>query len=153
MIKLSDAFKKEQDRKEIIQAIYALLYDDSSVYQRLETAAKKLTQYELDKWPVITYLLFMVYPTEYMFVKPTMTKQAAANRGFDIQYESKVNANTYKRIISLSQDLFQRLNDDKREELHPLDMIDVQGFMWCTYGSGWNAEELRQAKEQLDTKS
>lgn len=33
-----------------------------------------------------------------------------------------------------------------REALKPRDMIDVQGFMWCTFGGGWTPEEVTKAK-------
>ena len=150
MIKLGDALKKDDNIKLISNTLFDLLYQDIGISQKVESAAVKLKSLELNKWPVITYLLFLIYPNDCMFVKPTVTKAAAENRGFDIQYESKVNANTYNRIQLFSQDLFQRLSDDSRQELHPRDMIDVQGFMWCTYGGGWTSQELELAKRQLE---
>lgn len=149
-IKLGAAFKSETSTLDIAKVFHDLLYGQGDVYQRVESAGKKLGKYELDKWTIVTYLLFMIFPEKYMFVKPTMTKEAAENRGFDIQYDSRVNANTYKKVMLLSQDLFQRLTDDKRKELHPRDMIDIQSFMWCTSASGWTAQELRQAKEKME---
>ncbi len=150
MIKLGDALKNDDNIKLVSNTLFDLLYQDIGISQKVESAAVKLKSLELDKWPVITYLLFLIYPNDCMFVKPTVTKAAAENRGFDIQYESKVNANTYNRIQLFAQDLFQRLSDDSRQELHPRDMIDVQGFMWCTYGGGWTSQELELAKRQLE---
>ena len=150
MIKLGAALKNDDNIKLVSNTLFDLLYNGADIAQKVESAALKLKPLELDKWPVITYLLFLIYPNDCMFVKPTMTKAAAENRGFDIQYESKVNANTYNKILLFSQDLFQRLSGDSRRELHPRDMIDVQGFMWCTYGGGWTPEGLEQAKNQLE---
>lgn len=150
MIKLGDALKNDENIKLVSNTLFDLLYQETDIAQKVESAAVKLKHLELDKWPVITYPLFLIYPNDCMFVKPTVTREAAENRGFDIQYESKVNANTYKRILLFSQDLFQRLSDDSRPELHPRDMIDIQGFMWCTFGSGWTAEEIGLAKKQLE---
>jgi hypothetical protein len=152
MIKLGAALKNDDKIKLVSNTLFDLLYQDIGIPQKVESAAVKLKPLELDKWPVITYLLFLIYPNDCMFVKPTVTKAAAENRGFDIQYESKVNANTYNRILLFSQDLFQRLSEDSRQELHPRDMIDVQGFMWCTYGGGWTPQELELAKKQLERK-
>jgi hypothetical protein len=28
-------------------------------------------------------------------------------------------------------------------------MIDVQSFMWCTYGKGWSEEEIAEGKVKL----
>ncbi len=142
MIKLNDALKKADDILEVSKALFELLYGDNKVEQRIESAANKLEKFELNKWPILTYLLFLIYPDSCMFVKPTMTKEAAENRGFDIQYDSKVNANTYQRVLLFSKDLFDRLSQDSRPELHPLDMIDVQGFMWCTFTSAYSFNEL-----------
>jgi hypothetical protein len=150
MIKLGAALKNDDNIKLVSNTLFDLLYSGADIAQKVESAALKLKPLELDKWPVITYLLFLIYPNDCMFVKPTMTKAAAENRGFDIQYESKVNANTYNRVLLFSQDLFQRLSGDSRQELHPRDMIDVQGFMWCTYGGGWTPQGLEQAKNQLE---
>ena len=84
-----------------------------------------------------------------MFVKPTLTQEAADKRGFDIQYSSQVNGGTYERVMMFSQDLFKRLKNDTREELHPRDMIDVQGFMWCTFAGGWTDAEIAKCEAKL----
>jgi hypothetical protein len=149
MIKLGDAMKSDDKIELISNTIFDLLYQEAEIPQKVESAAIKLKPIELDKWPVITYPLFLIYPDDCMFVKPTVTKEAANNRGFDIQYESRINANTYKRVLLFAQDLFQRLCDDSRQELHPGDMIDIPGFMWCTFGGGWTSREIEQARKQL----
>lgn len=142
MIKLNDALKKPEDIQAVSKAFFELVYGKNKVEQRIESASNQLEKFELNKWPILTYLLFLIYPDSCMFVKPTMTKEAAENRGFDIQYDSKVNANTYQRVLLFSKDLFERLSQDSRLELHPLDMIDVQGFMWCTFTSAYSSLEL-----------
>lgn len=149
LIKLVDALKLEQNQIVISNCLYDLLHGDSSLPSRIDKAAFKLKEYELDKWPVITYLLFAVFPEKYMFVKPTLTQAAAENRGFDIQYKSQVNGDTYQRVLFFSQDLQQRLLNDSRDELHPRDMIDVQGFMWCTFANGWTDEEIQMFENKL----
>jgi len=149
MIKLSDAFKTIEGAEHLSRAFYELLYGEGSMYQRIESARLKFERYELDKWPVVTYLPFIIFPKKYMFIKPTMTREAAANRGFDIQYSSQVNGSTYERVQLFSRELLDRLNRDGRSELHPIDMIDVQGFMWCTFAKGWKDEEIEKAEREL----
>src|SRR5690606_4424550 len=112
-------------QEKLCHAVYELVHGEFSVFDRIESARKSLEPYEMDKWPVITYPLFILYPDKYMFVKPTVTREAADKRKFDIQYSSRVNGSTYERVLLLSQDLIQRLNDDPRPELHARDMIDV----------------------------
>lgn len=149
LIKLTNALKNEPEQKEVCSCFYGLLYAEKPVNNRIEQAEKVLAKYDLNTWPVISYLLFIIFPEQYMFVKPTMTKEAANNRGFNIQYDSHVNGTTYQKIQEFSQDIYNRLIDDPREELHPKDMIDAQGFMWCTFANGWTDESIKKFEEQL----
>jgi len=149
LMKLNDAFKRVDDVEYLCRSFYELMYGELTVFKRVDIAAKSLSRFDLDKWPVITYLLFMAFPEKYMFVKPTMMREAAGNRGFDIQYSSQVNGSAYQRVMMFSEELLQRLQADTREELHPIDMIDVQGFMWCTFADGWTDESIRKAEEKL----
>lgn len=153
MIKLNEALKDEDAQKAITATLFQLLYGTESLQVRFESTAQILGRYELDKWPTITYLLFMRYPLNYMFVKPEMTKAAALNRGFDIEYRSNLNWNTYSRVLTLAEDLRARLLESANEYLHPLDMIDVQSFMWCTYGKGWSQADIVKAKLKWDVES
>ncbi len=94
-------------------------------------------------------MLFIRFPEKYLFVKPKMTKEAAANRGCDIKYSSQVRWDAYSRILDFGQDLFERLMQSENEMLHPRDMIDIQSFMWCTFTSGWTAEGIAEGKLEL----
>lgn len=149
LMDLNDAFKNHEVGKQVISAFYDLLYGRDSFKQRFEAAAKVLSRHELAKWPIITYPLFIRYPEKYMFVKPKMTQKAALNRGFDIQYSAHVNWNTYNQVQLFSKDLFDRLTESENDALHPRDMIDLQSFMWCTYGKGWSAEDVAAAKRDI----
>lgn len=149
MMDLNDAFKKDKAKKELSHAFYHLLYGDAPLQKRFNDTVKIFESYKMDKWTTISYPLFIRFPKEYLFVKPSMTKEAAENRGFDIQYSSKVNWSTYKRILDFGEDLFVRLSQSDNEMLHPKDMIDVQTFMWCTYAKGWNKNEIAKAKREL----
>jgi len=149
LIKLNDALKIDEAKEAIGHAFYDLLYKEDNFKDRFENTAKALGRYEIDKWTTLTYPLFFCFPHKYMFVKPTVTKEAALNRGFDIQYSSQVNWNTYNQIQLFSKDLFDRLSQSKNAALHPKDMIDVQSFMWCTYGKGWSAEDIAKSKREL----
>lgn len=150
MIKLADAFKKIPEQEKLCMAFYQLLHGSDPIPRRIDKAQLAFSPYELDKWTIITYPLFILFPNEFMFVKPTMTRAAASNRRFDIQYDSKVNGQTYKQVMLFSQNLFESLIKDVRPELHPIDMIDVQGFMWCTFAGGWSDADFKQAKKNLE---
>ncbi|PLW66896.1 hypothetical protein [Pseudohalioglobus lutimaris] len=141
MIKLNDALKNPEAQKAVGKAMFDLVYGQDSMKSRFESTARILERYDIGKWPIITYPLFVLLPDQYMFVKPEMTKEAAANRGFDIGYDSQLNWNTYERVMLFAQDLKERLLASDNPHLHPEDMIDIQGFMWCTFTKGYSAAD------------
>lgn len=55
-------------------------------------------------------------------------KFAAEACGGDLQYDSKLNWNTLQSAEGMARNLFDILPS---MGLHPRDMIDVQGFIWC----------------------
>lgn len=80
-----------------------------------------------DKWTLCTILPYLARPDAFMFVKPTLTKAAAAALGFDIRYDSHPNWSTYSRILEMSRLYMELLAD-----LGPRDFIDIQSFFWVT---------------------
>ena len=68
---------------------------------------------------------FIAKPDEHIFIKPRVTKIAAEKYGYDLQYKSKPNWDTYKSMIGFAE----KLRDDMKG-LHPKDYIDLQSFIW-----------------------
>lgn len=153
LIRFSDVLKELDAQKSIAKGLFDLLYGDDLMQKRFMRYAKVLEVYECDKWPIITLPLFFCFPDEHMFIKPTMTQEAADNRGFDIHYDSHLNWNTYNQVLLFSKDLFERLSAYSNTQLHPRDMIDVQTFMWCIFASGWTSEGIKDAERKLASKS
>jgi hypothetical protein len=60
-----------------------------------------------------------------MFLKPDVTKKAAAIMGFDLLYRPEINWATYSRLLRLSEHLMTVL-----QPFGARDMIDVQSFIW-----------------------
>lgn len=149
IINFSDVMKAPQTQQDIGCGLYDFLYGAAPIHERFKSYVAILEAYGCDKWPIITLPLFLCFPTEYMFVKPMVTQEAAANRGFDIQYESQLNWNTYNKVLLFSQDLFERLSAYGNPDLHPKDLIDVQTFMWCTFTKGWDAAEIAKAEAEI----
>ena len=150
LIRFTDVLKQQGAQKDISHALFNLLHGDGLLEKRFVNYAKVLSDYDCDKWTIITLPLFLFYPDKYMFVKPTMTQEAAENRGFNIQYDSNLNWNTYQQVLLFAQDLFERLSNDNNPQVHPIDMIDVQTFMWCTFASGWSDDDIKKAETQLN---
>jgi hypothetical protein len=81
-------------------------------------------------WPVATVLPFLAQPDRHLFIKPSITKEAADRLGFHLNYKAEPNWLTYKRALEMA-----RIYREKIAHLRPRDMIDVQSFFWITSGA------------------
>ncbi|MFL6591040.1 MAG: DUF3553 domain-containing protein, partial [Chthoniobacterales bacterium] len=68
---------------------------------------------------------FIAQPDKHLFLKPVVTKIAAQKYGFDFQYQSKPNWDTYASLLRFAETIQRDLRD-----MRPRDMIDLQSFMW-----------------------
>jgi hypothetical protein len=123
---LTDALKIDGNLEPFATSLFTLLYADAPLQDRFTQYSSFLKKLQASKWTTASYFLFLSNPDECMFVKPTVTKDAAVLCGYDILYTPDVNWNTYRAILGLSSYLNGVL-----AELNPKDMIDVQSFMWC----------------------
>jgi hypothetical protein len=76
-------------------------------------------------WPVVTVFSFLAQPAEHIFLKPNVTRTAARQYGYDFQYQSRPNWQTYAGLL----DFAAAIRRDLRE-MKPRDMIDIQSFIW-----------------------
>ncbi|HEX2879745.1 MAG TPA: hypothetical protein VHO25_09410 [Polyangiaceae bacterium] len=76
-------------------------------------------------WPVVTVFGFLARPDAHLFLKPTVTRHAAAAYGFEFHYSSKIGWDTYASLLEFAK----RVRRDIRD-LRPRDMIDLQSFIW-----------------------
>ena len=76
-------------------------------------------------WPLLTVFGFIAQPDKHIFLKPNVTRIAAQRHGFDLQYQSKPNWQTYARLLEFAATVRRDLH-----ALKPRDMIDLQSFMW-----------------------
>ena len=76
-------------------------------------------------WPLVTVFSFIAQPDTHMFLKPLVTREAARVLGFDFQYATRPNWNTYANLLEFAA----RVRRDQRR-LKPRDMIDLQSFIW-----------------------
>ena len=68
---------------------------------------------------------FIAKPRVHIFLKPTVTRAAAAAYGFGFNYQSRPGWDTYRSLL----DFAARIRDDI-QDLRPRDMIDIQSFIW-----------------------
>jgi hypothetical protein len=76
-------------------------------------------------WPVVTVFGFIAQPEIHIFLKPMVTKRAAEDYGFEFIYRSRPDWETYESLLGFARKISRDLRD-----LHPKDMIDIQGFIW-----------------------
>ena len=123
---MKDGLKLERNQQLFAEKLYALLYSEDEMKRRFDGFASCLEKLGAAKWPIVSYFQFIRYPEQYMFVKPLVTQNAASVLGFEINYQSGLNWQTYDSVQKLADYLKGRL-----DEMKPRDMIDVQSFMWC----------------------
>jgi hypothetical protein len=123
---LKDGLESPAHQQAFATALFHLLYGDDDLKPRFERYVDILEGIGAAKWTIATYFLFIVYPAEYVFLKPTVTQNAAEISGFAINYRPDLNWLTYTSVLTFAKYLKTELTG-----LSPRDMIDVQSFMWC----------------------
>jgi hypothetical protein len=127
---LRDALKSAAGARAFATGLYDFLHgsgsDEAKFVAWCETvAALPRKQTRVLTWPLVTVFGFIAQPDKHIFLKPVVTKIAAAKYGFDFQYQSKPNWNTYANLIEFAHTIRRDLRD-----LRSRDMIDLQSFIW-----------------------
>lgn len=123
---LKDGLISEQNKKRFSENLFSLLFEKEDIEKHFEAFAGCLLDIKAGKWTTLTYFLFITFPEKHMFLKPTVTQDAAEICGFELYYRSDLNWKTYSKLLEFSDYLFKALI-----ELNPRDMIDIQSFIWC----------------------
>jgi len=127
---LRDAVKSANGARAFAKGLYNYIYGASSKQQRFEEFGDVLgslprIQTRVHTWPLHTVFGFIANPRAFIFLKPKVTKIAAINYGFDFDYHSRPNWNTYHSLL----DFADQVNKDTTD-LQPKDYIDLQSFIW-----------------------
>lgn len=128
IIKLNDGLKSDSNKELFANKLYELLYSPSPMRDRFESFLNCLSQVDAASWPAVTVYQFLMFPEQYVFLKPEATKQAAELAEFSLNYKPDINWLTYKCLLEFANYIKGELNV---MGLNPRDMIDVQSFMWC----------------------
>jgi hypothetical protein len=123
---LKDGLTTLECQEKFSKALHNILYGIETLETRFTSFCGVLEEIRAAKWTTATYFLFIRLPEQFMFVKPTITQNAAEITAFGINYRAELNWLTYKCVLEFSEYLMSEL-----ENLKPRDMIDVQSFMWC----------------------
>jgi len=84
-------------------------------------------------WPVLTVFGFIARPDKHVFLKPNVTRAAAARYGFDLPYRSRPGSDTYRALLEFAKTIQADL-----ASWRPRDMIDIQSFIWVTGSSEYD---------------
>lgn len=127
---LRDAVKPASGAKDFAEGLYQYVYGKDSLQKRFEEFSEVIQslprkQTRVHTWPLQTVFGFIANPQEHIFLKPRVTQVAAGKYGFDFQYKSKPNWETYKSLL----DFAEQVRSDNAD-LKPQDYIDLQSFIW-----------------------
>ncbi len=127
---LRDAVKSPAGAKLFVTGLYEFLHGRGALQTRFErwidvVSALPRRQTRVLTWPLVTVFGFIAQPELHIFLKPNVTRLAAALYGFDFHYQSHPNWDTYKNFLDFAATIRRDLRD-----LKPRDMIDIQSFMW-----------------------
>jgi len=128
---LNEGFKQGAPAHRLFATrFFDVLYGDGEFGERFEAFTAALEELGALKWTTATYFSFLAHPGLYPFVKPSYVQEAAKAYAFDLGYVPRPNWRSYARIMTFVRYVGDVLK--RRGELTPHDLIDVQGFIWCT---------------------
>ena len=127
---LRDALKDVRGSQVFAKSLFKFIYGEGRMQARFEewrnaVASLPKRQSRVFTHPVTTVFGFIADPKRHIFLKPTVTKRAAENYGFEFDYNSTPGWDTYRSLLSFADVLSTDLAD-----LQPRDMIDIQSFIW-----------------------
>jgi hypothetical protein len=111
---------------ELFKFIYSKKEPAAAFQQWIDAVAQlPREQTRVLTWPLVTVFGFIARPEKHIFLKPTVTRAAAAEYEFNFDYFSKLSWETYRSLLE-----FARVVRADLADLRPRDMIDVQSFLW-----------------------
>ncbi|MFL6275689.1 MAG: hypothetical protein ACJ74G_10930 [Blastocatellia bacterium] len=127
---LRDAVKPAAGARAFAEGFYDFLYGAGGAERKFErwcevVAALPRRQTRVLTWPLVTVFGFIARPDQHIFLKPMVTRRAAREYGFDFHYQSRPSWETYASLLEFAETVRADVRD-----LEPLDMIDLQSFMW-----------------------
>ena len=127
---LRDAVKSPAGAKAFAEGLFDFLHGRGGEESRFDAwrdtvADLPRKQTRVLTWPLLTVFGFIAQPDKHIFLKPNVTRIAAREYGFDFEYISRPNWNTYQSLL----DFAATIRRDNRD-LKPRDMMDLQSFMW-----------------------
>jgi len=138
-----DAVRTASGAHRFAEGLYSWLHGRGSMESRFAAWCEAIAglprrQTRVLTWPVLTVFGFLAQPDRHMFLKPNVTRLAAARYGFDFHYRSQPNWATYSEFL----DLAAMIRHEQRA-LGPRDLIDVQSFLWVQGSEEYQGRSFR----------
>jgi hypothetical protein len=142
---LRDAIRTREGAQLFAQGLYAFLHGRGTPEARFSNwthtvAALPRRQTRVLTWPVVTVFGFLALPKRHIFLKPNVTRIAAARYGVEFHYESQPNWNTYRNLLKIAA----LVRTDVRD-LRPRDLIDIQSFLWVQGSDEYSGRTFKAA--------
>jgi hypothetical protein len=135
---LRDAVREPEGARLFARGLHEAIYGGADQRQRflgfgqvLDGLPRKQTR--VHTWPLHTVFGFIARPRDEIFLKPNVTRAAASAWGFDFQYASRPNWNTYASLLEFASSISTEVAD-----LRPKDLIDLQSFIWVLGSSEYD---------------
>ena len=127
---LRDAVRTPSGARDFAAGLYEFLHGRAERQRAFEAwcavlGALPRKQTRVLTWPLATVFGFIAQPDRHIFLKPNVTRIAARNYGYEFQYMSRPNSETYANLLGFAA----RIRRDQLD-LGPRDMIDLQSFIW-----------------------
>ena len=127
---LRDGVKTREGARIFSQGLFQLLHERGPLKERFVQWIVSVGELPRKKsrvlsWPVLTLFPFIAQPTKHFIMKPTAMRIAASELGYDLDYSSKPNFQTYERLLHLSDSIKIDLAD-----LQPKKHLDTQSFLY-----------------------
>jgi hypothetical protein len=127
---LRDAVRSPMGAMAFARGLQAFLHGPGSPRSRFTrwcavVAGLPRRQTRVLTWPVTTVFGFIAQPARHIFLKPNVTRRAAAAYGVAFDYESSPSWSTYASLLA-----FARQVTRDQQDLGPRDLIDAQSFIW-----------------------
>jgi hypothetical protein len=127
---LRDAVKPLTGARAFANGLYDLLHGAGAPEKKFgrwcdTVGALPRRQTRVLTWPLVTVFGFIAQPQTHIFLKPTVTRIAAREYGFDFHYVSRPSWPTYANLLE-----FPRVVRRDIADMRPRDMIDIQSFLW-----------------------
>jgi hypothetical protein len=141
-----DAVRTTAGARGFAEGLYAWLHGRGSMESRFgdwcdAIAELPRRQTRVLTWPVVTVFGFLAQPDRHIFLKPNVTRLAAARYGFDFEYRSRPNWATYSQLLELAE--MVRFD---QHDLGPRDHIDVQSFLWVQGSEEYQGRSFRSLR-------